>query len=835
MATLIRSDLDFILQQIFIAEANAAGASLISLLPNELAMLGLRTVDGSLNNLVPGQQFFGAADLLFPRVLGSTFNSAEIIPAGFFGTHPVTGELIPPVDTPTSYLQTSGLVLDSQPRIISNLIVDQTPLVVDPITGAYVSGNPAASAAGGTLVTSPGLDGIFGTADDRDVLFIPNTAPDEGLSAGFNSWFTFFGQFFDHGLDLVNKGGNGVIMVPLQPDDPLFDPTPGAANFMMLTRATQVEGPGADGILVDDAATVANEAADNTFHEAVNQTTPFVDQNQTYTSHPSHQVFLREYVLDVNGRPIATGMLLEGDAGGLATWADIKFQARTVLGIELDDFDVHDVPLVMTDAYGNFIPDTATGMPQLVTGPGTVLVGNLLVPIDATAAVNTGHAFLNDIAHAAAPNTGEVIDTDLVAGPIANPAFNPNLPEGPLNMRFLAQPDGTYDDELLNAHFATGDGRGNENIALTSVHHVFHSEHNRQIDEIRNTLVADAIASGNVAFLNDWLTTDVLAPPALTDILTLSWDGERLFQAAKFATEMQYQHLVFEEFARKVQPNVDAFLNYDATINPAIVAEFAHVVYRFGHSMLTETIDRFDPLFNVIGNPNGLDPAGQQMGLISAFLNPLAFLDDGTAAGMTADAAAGAIVRGMTRQAGNEIDEFVTEAVRNNLLGLPLDLPSINILRGRDTGVPTLNEARRDFFENTSDAQLKPYVSWVDLAVNLKHAESVINFIAAYGTHAELVAADVDTLVEKRDVATALVMGGSAVINAGALDERTFVADDADRAAFLNSTGTYANLATGVTTTGVDDIDLWIGGLAERQMPFGGLLGSTFNFVFETQ
>ena len=30
-------------------------------------------------------------------------------------------------------------------------------------------------------------------------------------------------------------------------------------------------------------------------------------------------------------------------------------------------------------------------------------------------------------------------------------------------------------------------------------------------------------------------------------------------------------------------------------------------------------------------------------------------------------------------------------------------------------------------------------------------------------------------------------------------------------------------------------MDLWIGGLAEKQMPFGGLLGSTFNFVFETQ
>ena len=40
---------------------------------------------------------------------------------------------------------------------------------------------------------------------------------------------------------------------------------------------------------------------------------------------------------------------------------------------------------------------------------------------------------------------------------------------------------------------------------------------------------------------------------------------------------------------------------------------------------------------------------------------------------------------------------------------------------------------------------------------------------------------------------------------------------------------------SGVTTTGLDDVDLWIGGLAEQKMPFGGMLGSTFNFVFETQ
>src|SRR5919205_1620745 len=37
------------------------------------------------------------------------------------------------------------------------------------------------------------------------------------------------------------------------------------------------------------------------------------------------------------------------------------------------------------------------------------------------------------------------------------------------------------------------------------------------------------------------------------------------------------------------------------------------------------------------------------------------------------------------------------------------------------------------------------------------------------------------------------------------------------------------------TTSGVDQVDFWVGGLAEKQAVFGGLLGSTFNFVFELQ
>ena len=47
-------------------------------------------------------------------------------------------------------------------------------------------------------------------------------------------------------------------------------------------------------------------------------------------------------------------------------------------------------------------------------------------------------------------------------------------------------------------------------------------------------------------------------------------------------------------------------------------------------------------------------------------------------------------------------------------------------------------------------------------------------------------------------------------------------------------TGAWVD-AGGRTSTGVDDVDLWVGGLAEVTNLFGGLLGSTFNYVFQTQ
>ncbi|HXI31413.1 MAG TPA: peroxidase family protein, partial [Vicinamibacterales bacterium] len=621
---------------------------------------------------------------------------------------------------------------------------------------------------------------------------------------------------------------------PLKADDPLF--VPGSpTNFMVMTRGELQPGP--DGILgtADDVK------------ESINQTTPWVDQNQTYTSHPAHQVFLRQYVCGTNtaaatcggaaGAPIPDGKVLDGDHCGprgtgfqgddicnIGNWGKVKLQAAQKLGIQLLDTDVLDVPLVLTDQYGHFKPGPH-GFAQLVLPPAVPGGANRLLEGDPAAnggkgvlvdgAFRTGHAFLNDIAHNAVPvdanNNPLPADTDTT---ICDFRQVPSC-----------QQPNTYDDELLNAHFVTGDGRGNENIALSTVHQIFHAEHNRLASEFDHNinLPVDRLCAARVgltpgtlcnafgftqAEINAWHAVD---PGS-------GWGyGERLFQAARFGTEMQYQHLVFEEFARTIQPLINAFLGGITSINGAIRAEFAHTVYRLGHSMLPEIMHRELPaagggvtttplrLFNLFLNPESFnfqpgDPAPTNG---NSALN-------GT---LTAAQAAGSLINGLSKQVGNELDEFVTSSVRNTLVGLPLDLAAINIARGRSEGIPGLNPARRELFGKTKNSALAPYASWFDFGQGLRHHESLVNFIAAYATHPSVTS--VSTVPAKRAAAQTLLANNL----------------------FMFATTPAQATAAGCTdaTCGLDNIDFWVGGLAERQSTFGGLLGTTFNYIFESQ
>jgi Ca2+-binding RTX toxin-like protein len=830
--TVTVSDLQFILQQIRIAEShraieavspavtpstnvlsagraladpmratNAGGVRTIPVTAASTRVLspllpeGLRQVDGRNNNLTGngfsswmgfgyitpttlGKSAWGAADMSFPRILGPVFRPG--------------------------YENRSGDVTDAAPRVISNLISDQSVL------------NPAARAAAGCAESGP--NACVPSPTDNKSLLIRNRATN-GVAAPYNGMFALFGQFFDHGLDLVGKSSTNSVKIPLAESDPLYK----------ICQDMSQRG------CVTEFSMGRTELGTETGSAGTNTTTPWIDQNQTYTSHPSHQVFLREYfcrgsetsiTIDPARRcttdnpPIATGKLLDGDiSGNIANWSEVKRQAANKLGIQLVDMDIHNVPLLLTDEYGRFL--RSSGFPQVVTDfvaggtTATVRVGNPATPV--LSGLGTGHAFLDDIAHFAKPKAG-LLPTDGLAA---------NLTNGMPNA-------GYYDNLLLNEHFITGDGRGNENIGLTAIHTVFHAEHNRLWSYLQG-VINDATT--NTTGLTATALADFKSAWRMSSITTANsnpeWNGERLFHASKLITEMEYQHLVFGEFSRKVQPLIKPFAAYDPTIRPDISGEFAHAVYRYGHSQLNEMVDRTSAAGSDLSVP-----------LLYAFLNPTEFnqphnyADPRTPSAigdpLNGHVAAGSVIRGMANQTGNEIDEFVTGALRNSLLGLPLDLGTLNIARGRDAGISSLNDFRRSLKASTGITSLSPYTSWAQFGQNLRHPQSLVNFIAAYGTtNGSITFRNGATQIESDTVTVSL---NSADNTTPYTDKRAAAQSIVDcYEAYRGLPGAEACEAFMLGSSGINEIDLWIGGLAEKNTQAGTMLGNVFDYVFKKQ
>jgi len=659
--------------------------------------------------------------------------------------------------------------------------------------------------------------------------------------------------------------------------------------------------------------------------ESFNLTSPFIDLSQNYGSDDSRFLFLREYlspaewtaaggigtpnVTDLTtGRLLSARTLVNGEAAaGIPNWAQTKANAAK-LGIILHDKDINAIPLVAFDAQGQLVLD-ANGLPQLValnkiTGDRVYVKDtNLADPnlILATAK----HAFLNDMAPFALAGTTfpgipaagfTLADYVLTAN-----GDNPANYTAAMQAYFTANNFGTF--QPLANHYLMGDGRGNENIGLTAVHEVFLNEHNRVLTLLKQRLgfVGEQPQGG-------WTWTD----PLTNQVSTIT--GEDLLQMAKVVSEMNYQHMVFDQFARKLSPNIGGF-----TLNPAIDArissEFANAVYRLGHSMMPDSLDTKQFIFanaftttlgsNLItvtqanhglktGDKVTMESLGDTAGLgglasnringtfavtvtgantftyaasgvgnatstttgaatdavqftwnknlISAFLAPTSYTPGVTAA---------QIAQGSSDQVGMRIDEKVADALRDNLLGRPLDLASLNLFRGRDAGLPTLNEMRQSLQSLIQTAAiptgplngvtvlattLTPYASWLNFRNALKGTAAeqdvtVKNFIMAYASDAILTQFG----AQARTAAGPAYSGITTRAQWYALRDSSVAAD---QTAYMNglraaATAAAAN-ATFMGTAGNKDfnrIDAWIGGLAEREV-LGGMLGSTFDAVF---
>src|SRR3954452_13937129 len=217
--TVTAGDLSFILKQIKIAERHSTtltssnpcgtlvaqpgdGIPDAEQVPDYLTAYGLRTVDGSCNNLkTPATARFAAADEVFPRLTPPKFIDADTIPGSSPFLQP--GQCTT-ASCPTSYKQTHGNVVDSQPRIVSNRIVDQTS--TNP-AAVHAAGFPVRTQSAGqpTAVpcttdpvpentsTTPPTPAVVadppGCTPSHHTLFIPNVTTDVGLSPPFNSVF----------------------------------------------------------------------------------------------------------------------------------------------------------------------------------------------------------------------------------------------------------------------------------------------------------------------------------------------------------------------------------------------------------------------------------------------------------------------------------------------------------------------------------------------------------------------------------------------------------------------------------------------------------------------
>jgi peroxidase len=215
--------------------------------------------------------------------------------------------------------------------------------------------------------------------------------------------------------------------------------------------------------------------------------------------------------------------------------------------------------------------------------------------------------------------------------------------------------------------FVTGDSRGNETIELTAFQTLFLDNHNRIATELHTEHP--------------------------------NWDDEQLFQEARKINIAEYQSIIYNEWIPDVLgPHALApYKGYNPNINATIANEFSTVAFRFGHTLLSDALQRQ-------GN-NGLGVAAN-VPLSQDFFDPTIFNGQGQptridpVTGLTTTSI-GAVLKGDSDTNAQAEDVMVIGGVRNLLfnevvpgVGFGQDLIALDIQRGRDNGIGSYNQVR---------------------------------------------------------------------------------------------------------------------------------------------
>jgi hypothetical protein len=172
---------------------------------------------------------------------------------------------------------------------------------------------------------------------------------------------------------------------------------------------------------------------------------------------------------------------------------------------------------------------------------------------------------------------------------------------------------------------------------------------------------------------------------------------------ARAIVTAEIAHITYSEFLPHLlgADAIAAYTDYDSSIDARLSTEFTGAAYRWGHSTVSAVTERKDEQGEVTGPELTLRD--------TFFLTPESFAAHGGADGF---------LRHLGADVSQAMDVRIVEDLRNFLFDPPVgqDLAAINIQRGRDLGLGTLNQTRvslgleayTDFDQITSDAATAP-------------------------------------------------------------------------------------------------------------------------------
>ena len=315
----------------------------------------------------------------------------------------------------------------------------------------------------------------------------------------------------------------------------------------------------------------------------------------------------------------------------------------------------------------------------------------------------------------------------------------------PLNDKYNPQPNATGGVPLLvEEQYVAGDVRANEQIGLNAVHALFVREHNRVALDLHKRLKAGdkTLRKKFRDFRYEFIDENPSASRA--DV-----KDEFLYQSARKVIGAKVQAISYNEFLPLLigENSLEKYSGFDPHINPQISVEFANAAYRLGHTLLSDQLRHVDD--------NGIT----ETALKDAFFTP----------GDVRKKGINHLLIGLGYQGAEELDHKLVDGVRNFLFfkGVGLDLASINIARGRDTGIPSYTYVYNKLFGYKDEDKITSFKNLGSQGLGLFDDHVVGLFEDAYES--------------------------------------------------------------------VDQIDLWLGGIAELPDDHGGLLGPTFSYFIKDQ